>query len=112
VESGDVAKGDMVAFYLDGSDKVDLTDDATVMDIITGTVYSRSGSYITLEDGAGDEGEAYRVASGAVLYQLDEDGDLDGTTRLTRINEGDTIALLYDEVEKEVVAAIVNVELE
>ena len=112
VESGDVAKGDMVAFYLDGSDKVDLTDDAAVMDIITGTVYSRNGSYITLEDGAGDEGEAYRVASGAVLYQLDEGGKLDGTTRLTRINKDDTIALLYDEVEKEVVAAIVNVELE
>ena len=105
VNSGDVAKGNLVAFYLDGSDKVDLTDDAAVMDVIEGTVFSRSGSYITLESA---EGDVYRIASGAVLYQLDEDGDLDGTTRLTRINEGDTIALLYDEVEKEVVAGIVK----
>ena len=106
---GDVAKGDLVAFYLDGSDKVNLTDEAAVMDIITGTVYDRSGSYITLDS---EDGDVYRIASGAVLYQLDENGKLDGTTRLTRINKDDTIALLYDVVEKEVVAAIVNVELD
>ena len=86
---GDVAKGDLVAFYLDGSDKVNLTDEAAVMDIITGTVYDRSGSYITLDS---EDGDVYRIASGAVLYQLDENGKLDGTTRLTRINKDDTIA--------------------
>jgi len=107
--SNQVAKGNLVAFYLDSSDKVDLTDDASVVEMITGTVYSRDGSYITLDSADGD---VYRVASGAVLYQLDDEYKLDGTIRLTRIGEEDTIALLYDAVEKEVVAAIVNVELD
>ena len=37
---------------------------------------------------------------------LDKYG-LDGTIRLSRINKGDRIAVLYDLEEKEVVAAIV-----
>jgi hypothetical protein len=109
VSAGDVAKGNLVAFYLDSSDKVDLTEEANVVEMITGTVYSRDGSYITLDSADGD---VYRIASGAVLYQLDDDYKLDGTIRLTRINKDDTIALMYDTVEKEVVAAIVNAELD
>jgi hypothetical protein len=45
------------------------------MDIITGTVYDRSGSYITL-DGARMRVTPTGVASGAVLYQLDETANL------------------------------------
>ncbi len=108
-----VEKGDLVAFTLDGSDKVDAydADEAGVFKVVSGVVYKRSGSYIELDDG-----EIYRVASGAVLYKLNDKGKLDGTVRLTRIHadeeEGDTIEFLYDEKEKEVVAGIVNVELD
>lgn len=78
-----------------------------------GTVYGRDGDYIEIGDTEPGLSGEYRVASGAVLYQLDGDElnlnryDLDGTIRLTRIREGDRIALLYDKKEKEVVAAIV-----
>jgi hypothetical protein len=100
-------EGDLVAFKLDSSDKVKEETDTDVVETITGTVYERDGNYITLDD-SGEPGVTYKVASGAVLYQLDEDDDLDGTIRLTRINKGDYIKFLYDVKEKEVVAAIVD----
>ncbi len=110
-----VAKGELVAFTLKSNDKVDVivqgvvykADGGNKAKIVQGTVSDRDGSYITL---AADLNKKYRVASGAVMYKLDGDkltDTLDGTIRLTRINEGDKIALLYDEKEKEVVAAIV-----
>ncbi len=109
----DVKKGNLVAFKLDSSDKADIygKDEKDVFSKVSGIVYERSGSYITLDDG-----ETYRVASNAVLYKLNDKGKLDGTVRLARIyadeEDGDTIEFLYDEKEKEVVAAIVNVELD
>ena len=54
------------------------------------------------------DGETVRVASGAVLYKVDEAGKLDGTIKLTRINDGDDVEFLYDVKEKEVVAIIVD----
>jgi uncharacterized protein YuzE len=116
--SNQVKEGELIAFYLDNSDKVNDTvcgivyQNSTDARIIVGTVYGRDGSYIELGNAGSNSGD-YRVASGAVLYQLDGDElnlnkyDLDGTIRLTRIREGDKIALLYDLKEKEVVAAIV-----
>ena len=105
VNSGDVAKGNLVAFKLDSSDKAGIyeEDEEDVFSRVQGVVEERSGSYIKLDDG-----ETYRVASGAVLYQLDEAGKLDGTIRLTRVNEDDEVEFLYDEVEKEVVAGLVK----
>jgi hypothetical protein len=116
--STQVKEGELVAFYLDGSDRVNDTVCGIVYQsssdarIIVGEVYGRDGSYIELGNAGSDSGD-YRVASGAVLYQLDGDElnlskyDLDGTIRLTRIKEGDRIAILYDLKEREVVAAIV-----
>lgn len=113
VDKTTVKKGELVAFTLRSNDKVDVivkgVGDVSTADvaIVQGTVYDRDGSYITL---VGALNKKYRVASGAVMYKLDGDkltDTLDGTIRLTRINEGDKIALLYDEKEKEVVAAIV-----
>jgi hypothetical protein len=104
--SDQFGEGELAAFYLDSSDKVKKETDTDVVVTITGYVYERDGSYITL--GTSDPGVTYRVASGAVLYQLDEDDDLDGTIRLTRINAGDYIEFLYDVKEKEIVAAIVD----
>jgi len=107
-KSDQVAKKALVAFNLDSSDKVSLvTADTDIVEVVTGTVYERDGSYITMDDD-GDAGTTYKVAAGAVLYQLDEDGDLNGTIRLTRIKAGDEIEFLYDVKEKEVVAAIVD----
>lgn len=108
-----VAKGNLVAFYLDGSDKVvDIVKGTapvakTEASIVTGTVYKRDGSYITLE---ADLDTVYRVADGAVLYKRDPDDGfaLDGTIRLTRIKKDDHVILLYDKVEKEVVAGLVD----
>lgn len=116
--SNQVKEGQLIAFYLDNSDKVNHTvcgivyqssDDAR---IVVGTVYDRYDDYIELGDAGPNSGD-YRIADGAVLYRLDGDElnlnryELDGTIRLTRINPGDKIALLYDRKEKEVVAAIV-----
>lgn len=101
----DVEKGDLIAFRLDGSDKVDV-EDADVVDVFSGLegeVDERSGSYITLK---GEDAGTYKVASGAVLYKMDG-SKLDGTIRLSRIDEDDVVVLLYDEVEKEVVAGLV-----
>ena len=117
--SRQVKEGELIAFYLDGSNKVNdivcgvVYDDKPDARIIVGTVYGRDGDYIEIGDTEPGLSGEYRVASGAVLYQLDGDElnlnryDLDGTIRLTRIREGDRIALLYDKKEKEVVAAIV-----
>jgi len=113
-----VAKGDLVAFKLSSSDKVDYlvkgianaqdkSPDPEKAQIVQGTVYDRDGSYIVLEENLS---KTYRVASGAVLYKTEGallTDSLDGTIRLSRINEGDKIALLIDVKEKEVVAAIV-----
>lgn len=114
-----VAKGNLVAFKLSSSDKVDYlvkgidnakdTEGEALAEkaqIVQGTVYDRDGSYITLVAG----GTAYKVASGAVLYKTKGDkltDSLDGTIRVSRINVEDKIALLIDVKEKEVVAAIV-----
>jgi len=117
VESGDVKKGDLVAFYLGSSDKVkrvaifgskkELSTSGYDAEIVPGVVYDRDGSTIELVDGG-----TYRIASGAVLYKLDKDYKLDGTIRLTQIKKDDTIALLVDTKEKEVVAVIVNAKLD
>jgi hypothetical protein len=128
VESGDVKKGDLVAFYLDNSDKAKVVayyrdnTDYTLstpgydVEIVTGMVYSRDGNDIELGNAEKDEDNGlYRIAKGAVLYKLDKDYKLDGTIRLTQIkadrSEGDTIALLVDTNEKEVKAVIVNANL-
>jgi len=113
-DKNEVAKGDLVAFTLKSSGKADIlvsgvaADTDAKAEIVVGTVYEVDGSYITL--GTTSPGATYKVASGAVLYKTEGPGltdDLDGTIRLTRINEGDGIALLYDVENKEVVAAIV-----
>src|SRR5690606_22455614 len=76
--STQVKEGELVAFYLDGSDKVNDTVCGIVYQnspdarIIVGEVYGRDGSYIELGNAGSDSGD-YRVASGAVLYQLDGD---------------------------------------
>jgi hypothetical protein len=115
-----VKEGDLIAFYLDRNNKTDVIVCGVVYDnkpkarIVVGTVYNRDGSYIEIGDTEPDglSGD-YRIASGAVLYQLDgkeidlDKYGLDGTIRLSRINKGDRIAVLYDLEEKEVVAAIV-----
>jgi len=99
--SNTVAKGNLVAFYLDNNDKVDKTTSSSVVVFGSGTVGDRSGSYLTVS------GYVYRVASNVVLYKLD-DGALDGTTRLTKINAGDEIEFMYDVEEREIVAAKVT----
>ena len=116
--STQVEEGELIAFYLDNNDKVNDTvcgivyQNSSDARIIVGEVYGRDGSYIELGNAGSNSGD-YRVASGAVLYRLDGDEldldryELDGTIRLTRIGEGDKIALLYDLKEREVVAAIV-----
>jgi len=129
VDVGKVKEGMLVAFRLTGSDKVskiiwapvDDLDEANVGDpndtdayIVSGAVYKRDGSYLTLES---REGPTYRVASDAVIYKLKDSGKIDSSIRLSRIEAddelgGDTVALLIDAKEKEVVAILVNVKLE
>jgi hypothetical protein len=113
VDKNEVREGDLVAFTLKSSGKANVLvsgvadDTDTKAQIVTGTVYDVDDDYITLNAVDGPE---YRIANSAVLYKTegpDLDDDLDGTIRLTRIDKGDKIALLYDPDEKEVVAAIV-----
>ena len=127
VDVDDVKEGMLVAFRLTGSDKVskirwapkvnDTADVGVPNDtdayIVSGAVYKRDGSYLTLES---REGPTYRVASDAVIYKLKDSGKIDSSIRLSRIEAdelgGDTVALLIDAKEKEVVAILVNVKLE
>lgn len=113
-------KGELIAFYLDRSNRADdivsgvVYKTSNVARVVVGTVYGRDGSYI--EIGATEPGGLsgdYRIANGAVMYRLDGDElnldkyALDGTIRVSRIQEGDRIAVLYDLKEREVKAAIV-----
>jgi len=108
VGQNDVAKGDLVAFKLDNSDKYKAVSEADGDYVfVQGTVSQRKDNDITITDFVYGANGTYRVANGAVLYQLDEDGDLDGTIRVSRIKSDHKIMFLYDDEEKEVVAAIV-----
>lgn len=103
-ESDNLKKKDLVAFRLDNNDRVALDGDIAT---VPGIVYERDGSYLKIKVGSEDP-KLYRVASNAVLYKLDKDAKLDGTIRLSRINPDDGIEFLYDDEEKEIVAAIVD----
>jgi hypothetical protein len=136
VDEGDVGEGDLVAFCLDNSDKVKIVarlendilnegyldeDFTEKVALAAGNVYEREGSFIALNNiyylddmVEEEETEIFKVADGAVLYQIklndefDPTGyDLDGTTRLTRINEGFRIVFLMDMEEKEITAGLV-----
>lgn len=113
-----VKEGELIAFYLDNNDRVNETvcglvyKDSGDARIVVGTVYERDGNYIEIGN-AGEHNGVYRVAGGAVMYKLDGEDlnlnkySLDGKIRLTRIKEGDRIAILYDRKEREIKAAVV-----
>ena len=112
------AKGSLVAFRLDSNDKVFATvyrqldgtmDDSNPVDgedIVTGYVYDVDGSYIKVGPD-GNNTEVYKVKSGAVIYVTKGNGaKLDGTLRLTRIDDQEKVYLLLDN-DKEVAAMLV-----
>jgi hypothetical protein len=112
-------KGTLVAFRLDSNDKVYGTvyrvlegsktgTAADGEDIVTGYVYDvdTSGGYIEVGPD-GSSTEVYKVKSGAVIYVTKSNGaKLDGTLRLTRIDEEEEVYLLLDK-DEEVAAMLV-----
>ena len=108
-------KGSLVAFRLDSNDKVYKTvyralkgaisgTDADDESIVTGRVYDVDGSFIEID---GTDAGTYKVKSGAVIYVTKDNGaKLDGTLRLTRIDDQEEVYLLLDE-DKEVAAMLV-----
>ncbi len=127
VDKDDVAKGDLVEFKLDSKDKMKLTDavwapadesgftaakNGAKVELVSGTVYERDGSYLVLGDG-GPGDVTYYVAPGAVLYKLKEKGSnfkIDGTISRTKIGKDDKIVFLFHDGEREVVAGLVKPE--
>ena len=111
------AKGSLVAFRLDSNDKVFATvyrvlegsktgTAADGEDIVTGYVYDVDGSYIKVGPD-GNNTEVYKVKSGAVIYVTKGNGaKLDGTLRLTRIDDQEKVYLLLDK-DEEVAAMLV-----
>jgi len=112
------AKGSLVAFRLDSNDKVFATvyrqldgtmDDNNPVDrvnIVTGYVYDVDGSYIEVGPD-GNDTKVYKVKSGAVIYVTKGKGaKLDGTLRLTRIDDQEEVYLLLDK-DEEVAAMLV-----
>ncbi len=112
------AKGSLVAFRLDSNDKVfatvyrqldgtmDVSNPVDEEDMVTGYVYDVDGSYIKVGlDGSSTK--VYKVKSGAVIYVTKEDGTkLDGTLRLSRVDNGKEVVLLLDK-DEEVAAMLV-----
>lgn len=119
--SDNFVEGELVAFTLKSNDEAKVivkgrNENTSKEDahIVRGVVYDRDGSYITINNTPAAGGDRYKVASGAVMYEMDRN-DIDGTIRLTRIADkdedgnpgGDEVAMLYDTKEREVVAILV-----
>jgi len=104
-----VAKGDLVEFKVAAGDE--LSTDVKVTKSTYKHVYAKvsdvDGNFVELEfigDGgavptgyttwSGDK--EFRFTSDTVIYQVDDEGALDGSIRQSRVREGDYVVVLYD----------------
>ncbi|ABW20158.1 S-layer homology domain-containing protein [Alkaliphilus oremlandii] len=96
----DVKKGDLVEFKL--NNKGELTDITrnNAKDKEAFKVTKKDGDYLLLD------GKWYLVSNETVVYKVDEDGALDGTTRLSRISDKDSVVFVEDAGELKVLVVV------
>lgn len=100
----DVAKGDLIAFTVAAGDEISTPlVDRIQKSAASGSVYESvyvivtevDGNYIEVEDQAGNT-HNYRFTADTVIYQVDDEGNLDGAIRQSRVRKGDAIVILAD----------------
>lgn len=91
-----VSKGDIVTFVMNNSGKAEVTivnniPLATTTDAAIQEITAIDGNYVTTDDGD------YKVASDTLYYITKTNGELDTTTRFSRIIVGDFVVILTAE---------------
>ncbi|HHY93866.1 MAG TPA: S-layer homology domain-containing protein [Firmicutes bacterium] len=89
----ELLEGKAVTFTLDAAGKIN----TAVPETVAKTVYAVSGSYVAFTDA---ESTWYRVADGAVLYQLDSDNKIDGTISVSDLEKNDNVYRVLDDKGK------------
>jgi len=99
-DRGDVAKGDLIEFTVAAGNEIStpLTTQHSkaVYESVYVIVSEVDGNYIELEKQDGTPAGNYRFTADTVIYQVNDEGNLDGAIRQSRVREGDALVILAD----------------